>query len=196
MKILMKYKRNFQYISFFAFCKVRAKIYLRKRVIAMENESKNTTGILKWLIVTGLAAAAVAVILFVLLWGKNKPLETDPARVGYVASADLTKADPDNPQTQAPGYAEITLDRVSKKLNIPLSNPEGNSCYFVIHLVVDGKDIYSTKMLPPGKSLEEVRVDKKLKKGTYDAVLRYECFHVTSLTRLNEVEVKTKLVVQ
>jgi len=121
-------------------------------------------------------------------------LDIDPNAQPY-AGKDSSEA-PDALQTQIPGYDKITLDSASKKLNTTLQNPHSNLCYFVISITADGKQIYRTKMIPPGQRIVDPAVDTILSKGEYDAVVHYECFNIEGLAKMNGADVNTKLIVQ
>lgn len=74
-------------------------------------------------------------------------------------------------------------------------NPEGNPCYFVIHILVDDRELYASKMLAPGKAIYEAGLEKILPKGTYAATIKYECFHLESLAPLNGADIQVELIV-
>lgn len=98
-----------------------------------------------------------------------------------------------------PGYKSITLAAGQKKQNVNLYNPEINDCYFVMSLFLpDGKEIWKSKMVAPGKGLYQITLNQEISEGTYEnSVLKYECYKQDEdLTKLNGGEVKITLEVK
>lgn len=98
-----------------------------------------------------------------------------------------------------PGYKSITLKADTKEQKVNLYNPEANDCYFVMSLILpDGTVIWKSKMIPPGKGLYEITLDKTVSAGTYEnSILKYECYKQNDeLTKLNGSEVKLTLEVE
>lgn len=125
--------------------------------------------------------------------------EIDPGATDYTGEQSNPQKDKANPsarQTQIPGYGSIKIDSETKKLNVALHNPAGNPCFFVIHLIVEGQEIYKTKMIPPGQAIYNAVIETSLGKGSYEAVLQYECFHVDSLAPLNGADVNVILNIE
>ena len=113
----------------------------------------------------------------------------------YVGEKPDNKGNPNAASTQIPGYKSITADAKTGKLSVALMNPEGNPCYFVIHILVDDRELYASKMLAPGKAIYEAGLEKILPKGTYAATIKYECFHLESLAPLNGADIQVELIV-
>lgn len=113
----------------------------------------------------------------------------------YVGEKPENKGNPNAASTQIPGYKSITADAKTGKLSVALMNPEGNPCYFVIHILVDDRELYASKMLAPGKAIYEAGLEKILPKGTYAATIKYECFHLESLAPLNGADIQVELIV-
>ena len=97
-----------------------------------------------------------------------------------------------------PGYKSISLKANQKEQAVSLVNPEQNSCYFIISLLLpDGTEIYKSKMIPPSKGLYNITLHKELETGTYEkAILKYECYKMDdNLTLLNGANVEVILEV-
>lgn len=86
-----------------------------------------------------------------------------------------------------PGYKSMAIEANSKEVSVNLVNPEGNQCYFIISIALNGTDevIYESKLIPPGKGLYKINLTKPLAPGTYDAQLRYEAYDLSTQSRLN-----------
>ena len=125
-------------------------------------------------------------------------IETDPRAIpaGRAASAVPGEADPQNINTQFKGFAKASVDFQTRQLKATLENPAGNSCYFVISILVSGSTVYQSKMLPPGQRIEAPVFNQSLAKGSYQATIQYRCYHVTPRKEINGAQFKTELVVQ
>lgn len=97
-----------------------------------------------------------------------------------------------------PGYKSITIEADTTEVSVNLQNPEKNSCYFVIRLVLldTGETLYESKMIEPGKGLYNITLSRALEAGTYGAQLQYEPYDMTALTRLNGAVVNLDLIVE
>ncbi len=86
-----------------------------------------------------------------------------------------------------PGYKSMAIEANSREVSVNLVNPEGNQCYFVISIALNGTDevIYESKLIPPGKGLYKITLTRPLAPGTYDAQIRYEAYDLASRSRLN-----------
>lgn len=81
-----------------------------------------------------------------------------------------------------PGNYEVTMNTTwnfengsSTSSNAYVANSEANTndVYFDVLLADTGENILKSPVLPVGSHLEEVKLDKALKKGTYDCVIVY-----------------------
>lgn len=121
----------------------------------------------------------------------------DPNTEDYIGEkVQSNKGNLDAANTQIPGYKSIEIDATSGELNIAPHNPEGNPCYFVISLLVDGKEIYKSGMIAPGQGLYHSKVTTIPQKGNYTATVKYECFHLTTQAPLNGAEINVELIVK
>lgn len=96
-----------------------------------------------------------------------------------------------------PGYKTIKLKQGLTAQRVSLVNPEGNPCYFVISFVLKDTNevIYKSKMVPPGKGIYNITLNRKLTPGTYKMVLKYETFSLDGLNPMNGANVNVDLVV-
>ena len=77
-----------------------------------------------------------------------------------------------------PGADLMIFKANQKKQTVNLYNPEKNSCYFKISLLLeDGTLLYQSDLIAPGKGIEEIEILRALPGGNYEnAILKYECF--------------------
>lgn len=95
-----------------------------------------------------------------------------------------------------PGYGSITLKADTAEQSVNLYNPEQNTCYFRMTLLLsDGTQLWQSDLVEPGKAIYDMTMEQTLSEGTYeDAVLRYECFEMNEeQTPLNGSEIKLTL---
>ena len=129
-----------------------------------------------------------------------------------------------NPNISIPGYESLDLKAGKKKQSVNFYNPEENTCYFRISLVLKDDDgtetenvpkddeakktesstgaeakeevLWTSELIEPGEELKSIKLTKELKSGEYPAYLRYECFSLKDETPLNGSNVELTLTVR
>ena len=135
--------------------------------------------------------------------------ETSEKAVATEESGDKPKKDYSNiemnPNISVPGYESLELKAGTKKQNVSFYNPEVNTCYFRISLVLKadgtGTDeaesvLWTSEMIEPGEHVKSIKLDKELESGDYSAMLKYECFSLKDETPLNGSNIKLILNVR
>lgn len=101
--------------------------------------------------------------------------DIDPNAGDYISS--LKRPDNiDESKILIPGYGKFTIKKGTDSLDTVFFNPEGNPCFFKFELVEkqSGDVLYESKLVPPGKGISTIKLNKKFDKvGSYDAVLRF-----------------------
>lgn len=94
-----------------------------------------------------------------------------------------------------PGYDTLTFKAGRKTQQITLHNPEENTCYFKLSLILaDGTTIWTSDLLEPGMAFTSIELDKALDKGTYsDVTLKYDCYSLKDQSQLNGAEIKVTI---
>jgi hypothetical protein len=97
-----------------------------------------------------------------------------------------------------PGYPSITLPKDQKTVNVALLNPEGNPCYFTFEIVLKdtGESIYKSKLVPPGKVITKITMERALPKGEYHATIKITATSLTDGSAMNGANVETVLIVK
>jgi hypothetical protein len=144
------------------------------------------------LIISGITALTCT-LLFVFL-GSDLNSKTE-IEFEEEQSYNLSAAQTDS--ISVPGFETWTIDAGKTKASTNFYNPEKNTCYFVISVVLDdtGETIYESKYIKPGQHLYEVELLEALNEGTYRATLHYSTYSMTDLTPLNGADVPFELVV-
>ena len=87
------------------------------------------------------------------------------------------------------GLQGVTVPADTIEVDIPLINPEGNTCYFTFEIVADGETLYTSQFLKPGGRIENVTLRSPLARGEYDAVLKITAYAIDTLTEIDNVNV-------
>ena len=97
-----------------------------------------------------------------------------------------------------PGYDTLTFKAGEKTQEITLHNPEENTCYFKMSLILeDGTTIWTSDLLEPGMAFTTIDLDEALDAGTYsDVTLKYDCYSLKDQSQLNGAEIKVTIVAE
>lgn len=150
-----------------------------------------------------LVVAATAAILFVcgVFTPKKPPIENEGV-VGVITD-DWDPGIEEKPTgekkqgTQIPGYSYAEMNAGDKTLNLSIGNPKENEVgMFAALKLKDGTVLYESPLLKPGQGLTEIPLSQTLEKGSYDAMVVYQCVMLDEKsTPLNAAESGFTLVV-
>lgn len=145
------------------------------------------------LIVAGITAI-ICVLLFVFL-GYRFFLKPG---IEFEADQTLNQSVVQSDKISIPGFEAWTIDAGETKVSTNFYNPEKNTCYFVISVILDdtGETIYESKYIKPGQHLYEAELIKALETGKYQATLHYSTYSMNDLTPMNGANVPFELIVQ
>ena len=114
----------------------------------------------------------------------------------------------ENSNISIPGYESLELKAGTKKQSVNFYNPDDNTCFFRISLVIkygadtangkegnDGEEtvLWTSKMIEPGEHVKSIKLSKELESGEYIATLKYECFRLQDKSPLNGSNVELTL---
>ena len=73
----------------------------------------------------------------------------------------------------------------SDTVEVPLVNTEGNPCYmkFAVKLKDSGEVLYESELVPPGKAVPEIRLNRPLEAGTYPVAVEISTFSLDDPTQ-------------
>lgn len=147
------------------------------------------------------AGAIIAVVLIILAavfaFTKLSGPQIDPNAAKYKSKLKHETKDPDS--ILIPGYDEWHMKPGTNEVYVALLNPEGNPCYFQFTIINDenGKELFTTKLVPPGQAVSNVTLSQKLEKGTHSVTVQIKTYSLDDPTvKLNGANVKTKIVVK
>ena len=160
------------------------------------------------IIIAAVLVAAIGVGAYFIISGINKSTDiTDSnAPLGGIGfkldegAKEYTGSTPENrggtPGIKIPGYGTVTLPSGTTDVKMILLNPEGNPCYFVFELVINGESYYKSDFVQPSMCIEDLTLTKPLKKGTYTATLKIKTYSLDeSHTQMNGANVEFELIV-
>ena len=146
----------------------------------MENQKETANkGRRKMIIIAFVVLCAALVVCVVLLLQKTKPKELDR---GFVDESNKDTVMEDMGDKVAEGMFECKMttswvfeDGKSESPNAYVANVENNlhTIYFDVYEKVTEELLYSSPMLPVGTELDNIKLEKELQKGEYDAVVMY-----------------------
>ena len=144
------------------------------------------------LIVAGVTA--VICILIFLFLGYQFVLKPN---IEFEADQTLNQTVTETDTISIPGFETWAIDAGETKVSTNFYNPEKNTCYFVISVILDntGEKVYESKYIKPGQHLYEVELIRALEAGTYKATLHYSTYSMTDLAPMNGADVPFELVV-
>ena len=122
--------------------------------------------------------------------------ELDDAAQDWTGAAPPSK-NGEQQGIKIPGYASISIPAGETDAKILLLNPEENPCYFSFELILDetGESLFTSKMVEPGKAIQEETLARALEAGEYDATIKISTYSLDTNTQMNGANVKTKLLV-
>lgn len=163
------------------------------------NENKKDKTIIL-LLVCALIAAVIYILLSFNRCGCDTPaitysgkISTDDEAVDYVGDKPTTRLKNGQKGIVIPGFDSLVFLSNQTKQKVNFFNPNENSCYFKMSLMVDNKTLWQSGNVPPGKGYYNIKI-KPLSKGNYTAFLQIDCFK-DDTTPLNSANVQIKLEV-
>ena len=132
-----------------------------------------------------LSAAIIGCLVGAVIFMKPSPDNSKEEKaqgvVGRISDNwdDQVSEDPDTPQqsgTQSPGYSAASMKEGDTSLVLRVGNPKDNKVGLIATVrLEDGTELYKSPVLEPGQGLEEIPLEKTLKKGEYNAEVFYQC---------------------
>ena len=146
----------------------------------MENQKETANkGRRKMIIIAFVVLCAALVVCVVLLLQKTKPKELDRG-FGDESNKDTVMEDMGDKVAEGMFECKMTTswvfeDGKSESPNAYVANVENNlhTIYFDVYEKATEELLYSSPMLPVGTELDNIKLEKELQKGEYDAVVMY-----------------------
>lgn len=101
----------------------------------------------------------------------------------------------DNVNVALPGFKSLLFYANETKQKVNLYNPEENTALLQISLLADGKELFKSGYVEPGKGFYEIELNEPLEAGEYAGILKYQCFLENS-KEMNGAEVEFILTVE
>lgn len=142
-------------------------------------------------------AVTIILLLFAIMipYLKDSGPKLDDSATEYVSKLKRPK-DWDANRIALPGYDDIIAKKGSGYAYVALYNPKNNPVYFSFKVILDEskETLLETDLIPPGKAVKEIPIDKKLDVGEYDMTFVIKTYSLDDHKQeMNGGEVKTKL---
>lgn len=159
--------------------------------------SKKTMGVI----------VAVLILLLLLLgfwWffvraddSSGDKMQVDPAAGDYVAPEENSAGETG---IAIPGWGSMTIPAGERKVAVNLPNPEANSgkyyLTFELRLKESGEVLYTSELVPPGKTIQKITLSRPLEAGSYPAVIHVQPYKMDEeQTPTNNADMETELIV-
>ena len=95
-----------------------------------------------------------------------------------------------------PGYDTLHFKAGKIEQEVLFRNPEENTCCFRMSLTLsNGLPVWTADdVLNPGEAFLRIDLERKLAPGTYrNAVMKYECYSLEDMSRLNGAEIRVTI---
>lgn len=139
------------------------------------------------------------IVCLIVLFGtfilKDNGPKLDDSATEYVSKLKRPK-DWDDSKIALPGYDDIVAKKGEGYAYVALYNPKNNPVYFSFEVVLEKtkKTLLKTDLIPPGKAVKQIPLDKDMKEGEYDLKLIIKTYSLDDHTQqMNGGEIKTKL---
>lgn len=84
-----------------------------------------------------------------------------------------------------PCFTAVNFSANTTHQFIDIYNPEQNNCYMNFSIYIDDTLVWSENNVYPNHGYHEIDITHQLSKGTYDAVLKVQCFDIKTDQELN-----------
>ena len=96
-----------------------------------------------------------------------------------------------------PGVSRIEMEAGTTRVDFPLVNPEGNTCYmkYTIRDAQTDEVLYSSGLIGPGQAVLSFDLNRPVEAGTYDILLQVETSDAAldCTVQLNGAEIPAEL---
>lgn len=134
----------------------------------------------KYRVLVVILLLVIATLLGIILWqyfaqSSAGTLTEDPNAVN-IREPDAQKGGTGN--IAVPGFEKMTIRAGTTSQDIWIYNPEKNNCYFVVSIILpDGKTVYKSGFIAPGKAIYKAEFTQQIRAGIYEnTVLQYDFY--------------------
>lgn len=125
-------------------------------------------------------------------------LQVDPSAGEYVAP--VAQESEDGGGIAIPGWGYISIPANETEIEVDFPNPEANDgkyyLSFELRLKDSGEVLYTSGLVPPGKTIQHITLSRGLDEGTHKAVVHVQPYKMDEeQTPTNNADMETDLVV-
>ncbi len=120
----------------------------------------------------------IGILLFLLLkdGGNINWLNPDNDATNWNGNQQINYGGNNAPAIAIPGYDSLELTSGETLQKVNFHNPKENDCLFLMSLVVDGKELWHSGYIEPGKGYYQIELSEPLAAGDYNGYLLIRCF--------------------
>lgn len=152
------------------------------------------------IILTILCVVLISVIVVLCVnGGKNDTndtrLDTDQGAADWNGNQKLPQPSlGDTPAIAIPGFDSLVFIADTKTQSVNFYNPEVNDCLFLMTLYIEGKEMWQSGYVAPGKGYYTIELLETLPECSTTGYLRVQCFKSDG-TALNSARINFELTV-
>ena len=104
--------------------------------------------------------------------------EVDEDAEDYTGDREVYQGEKNTDTIDIPGFDGMNLKANTKEQSVNLYNPEQNTCYFKMSILLSDRTVlWESGLVEPGKAIYDLTLNESLPAGSYeDCILKYECF--------------------
>lgn len=158
----------------------------------MGNTKKGEVTLRRGTLLLLIAVILILIVLVFFLIFNKKDIDPD------ISNIEDKQEETQSSSIKVPGYSSISIEKDKEDVQIALINPSGNPCYFEYELILKDsmESLYKSKLIPPGKMIKDVRLNRPLKGGEYEAFVRITTTSLSDNSPMNGANVETVLIVK
>lgn len=170
--------------------------------VVVQKNLKNSKS--KWVLLLFLIVA-IGCGVYYFMQKQNSGMQYDEnATIGVLPGVDLDKRKQELQQQLDENMIAFSVNTSpvfvsgTSEGNLMIENPEHNAKILVAELYVDGiaEPIYQSKALKPGSYIENVKLDKVLAAGTYNATVYFKSYNLETEEYIGQTGAQVLLTIQ
>lgn len=158
---------------------------MANKLVSPEQEPKSNHN---KILIVGMIAIVIAILIVgvaicvILLRQQNENMPSGAENEQAYTNVTAISEKQEEVEKVSPGHYELNMNMIwnfpdgdSASTDAFVANNPNNrtDVYFVVTLADTGEEVYTSDIIPLGYQLDEVKLDKHLDKGTYQAVCQY-----------------------
>lgn len=164
--------------------------------------SKKVVGIIAAILLAGVTALAFWVVPKMTGSPESPASDREKLQVDADAGDYVAPEETENESTgiAIPGWGSMTIPAGQTEVAVDLPNPDANEgqyyLTFELSLKETGEVLYTSGLVPPGKTIQKITLSRPLEAGSYPAVIHVQPYKMDEeQTPTNNADMETELIV-